>query len=247
MDNQLIRKLTIPASDCDYSSRLSVPDTFALFQDLATDHAHALNIAGPDLAPRHLFWLAVKTKVKFYRRPAMNEPVEAETWPEPAERIRCNRDYRLAAAGEVLALGKTEWAVVNTETGQLRRGTEVFPEGIAFRSDVVWEEPFARLRDDFGEEPVFARYSVRSTDIDLGGHMNNVAYVRCLAGAFSTAEWDALDVKEMEVHFKAPCFEGEELALQKRERNGALEIRMSAGGRTVILASIRPAGRSAGN
>ena len=38
MDNHLIKNLKIPASDCDHTSRLSAPDTFALFQDAATDH-----------------------------------------------------------------------------------------------------------------------------------------------------------------------------------------------------------------
>ena len=239
MDNQLTRKLTIPASDCDHTSRLSVPDTFALFQDMATDHAHALGIAAPDLAPRHLFWLAVRTKVKFLRRPAMNEAVEAETWPESAERVRCNRDYRLTAGGEVLALGKTEWAIVNTETGQLRRGTEVFPAGITFRTDTVWDEPFARLRDDFDGMPVFARHTVASTDIDVGGHMNNVAYVRALAGAFSTKEWEELNVKELEIHFKASCYEGQTIDLQRRRRDGGLDVRMSVEGKTVTLARIQ--------
>jgi len=198
----------------------------------------ALGIGVPQLSPRHLFWLTVKTKVKFLRRPAMNEPAELETWPEPAERIRCNRDYRLTRGEEILALGKTEWTIVNTETGQLQRAAEVFPEGLTFRQDAVWTEPFARLRDDFDSEPVFARYTVRSTDIDLGGHMNNVAYVRALAGAFSTGEWDAMDVGELEVHFKASCYEGETLELQRRQRDGFTEVRMSAGGKTVILARI---------
>ena len=238
MDNHLIKNLKIPASDCDHTSRLSAPDTFALFQDAATDHALDLHIGVPDLAPRHLFWLTVKTKVRFLRRPGMNESVQLETWPEPADRIRCNRDYRLTHDGETLALGKTEWAIVDTTTGQLHKASEVFPEELTFRTDAVWREPFARLRDDFADEPVFARYTVRSVDIDLGGHMNNVAYVRALAGAFSVAEWDAMDVKEMEVHFKATCYEGDTLELQRRNRDGATEVCMSVDGRTVILARI---------
>lgn len=238
MENSLKKRLTIPASDCDHTSRLSVPDAFALFMDIATDHAMALGIGVPQLAPRHLFWLTVKTKVQFLRRPAMNEPVELETWPEPAERIRCNRDYRLTHGGEVLALGKTEWTIINTETGQLQRASDVFPAGLDLRQDTVWTEPFARLRDDFADEPVFARYTVRSTDIDLGGHMNNVAYVRTLAGAFSTGEWDALNVRELEVHFKASCYEGDTLELQRRERDGFTEVRISAAGKTAILARI---------
>ena len=68
--------------------------------------------------------------------------------------------------------------------------------------------------------------------------MNNVAYVRALAGTFSTGEWDALDVGELEIHFKAACFEGEELAFQRRERDGALEVRLSAGEKTAVLVRI---------
>ncbi len=238
MENSLKKQLVIPASDCDHTARLSIPDTFALFQDIATDHANALHIGVPDLSPRGLFWLTVKTKVKLFRRPDMNEAAEAETWPEPAERIRCNRDYRLTHGGEVLALGKTEWAIANLATGQLHKAAEVFPPELTMRTDAVWTEPFARLRDDFADEPVFARYTVRSTDIDLGGHMNNVAYVRALAGAFSTREWDAMDVKELEIHFKTSCYEGDTLVMQRREKDGGTEVRMSVDGKTVILARI---------
>ena len=68
--------------------------------------------------------------------------------------------------------------------------------------------------------------------------MNNVAYVRALAGAFSTKEWDAMDVRELEVHFKASCYEGDTLVMQRRERGGFTEVRMSVEGKTVILARI---------
>ena len=237
MKNQQINPMRVPASDCDVSSRLSVPDTFALFMDIATDHANALGIGMPDLAPRDLFWLTVKTRVAFRRRPAMNEAVTVETWAEPPERIRWIRDYRLTAGDEVLALGKTEWTIINTQTGRLHPAPDICPAGLEPR-ERVWDEPFARLRDDFAEEPVFARYTVRSTDIDLGGHMNNVAYVRALAGAFSTEEWKKLDVQDLEIHFKASCYEGQTIELQRRERDGGLDIRMSVAGKTVILARI---------
>jgi acyl-ACP thioesterase len=238
MENTRKEKLLIPASRCDHTARLSVPDTFALFMDMATDHANDLGIGMADLSPRHLFWLTVKTKVRFLRRPAMSEPVEAETWPEPAERIRCSRDYRLRTGEEVLALGKTEWTVVNTETGKLHPTGEIYPAGVEMRTDTVWPEPFARLRDDFDGVDVFARHTVCSTDIDIGGHMNNVAYVRALAGAFSTAGWDALDAGELEIHFKASCYEGDVIEMQQRRTDGGLDVRMSVDGRTVVLARI---------
>jgi len=237
MKNQERKTTRVPASACDRTSRLSVPDTFALFMDIATDHANSLGIGMPDLAPRDLFWLTVKTRVVFHRRPAMNETVSVETWAEMPERIRWIRNYRLTAGDEVLADGKTEWTIINTQTGRLHPAPDICPEGLEPR-ERVWDEPFARLRDDFDGEPVFARYTVRSTDIDLGGHMNNVAYVRALAGAFSTGEWEELNVQDLEIHFKASCYEGQTIEMQRRERDGGLDIRMSVEGKTVVLVRI---------
>lgn len=238
MKNTLKRELTVDPGVCDFSGALGIPDTFGICMDLAASHAASLGIGMWDLAARHLFWLTVKTRVHFLRRPRMCETITGETWPEPADKIRCNRDYRLLSGDEVLAIGKTEWAVVNTETGKLQSAAEIYPEGLEMRADVVWDEPFARLRDDFDGVPVFARHTVASTDIDVGGHMNNVAYVRALVGAFSSREWKELGVRDLEIHFKASCFEGQTIDMQRRECLGGLEIRMSVAGNTVVLARL---------
>ena len=238
MENTLKRNMLVYPGICDYSGDLGVPDTFGICMDLAAEHANSLGIGMWDLAARHFFWLTVKTRIRFLRRPRMADTITGETWPEPADRIRCNRDYRILAGEEVLAVGKTEWAVINTETGKLQPASDIYPRELEMRSDVVWDEPFSRLRDNFDGEPIFARHVVSSTNIDVGGHMNNVAYVRALAGAFSTREWEELNVQDLEIHFKAPCYEGQTIEMQRRERDGGLDIRMSVEGKTVILARI---------
>ena len=239
MENTLKREMLVYPGVCDHRGDLGVPDTFGICMDLAAEHAARLGIGMWDLAARSLFWLTVKTRIHFLRRPRMAGAITGETWPEPADKIRCNRDYRLWAGDEVLAVGKTEWAVVNTETGKLHPAPDIYPAELEMRRDTVWDEPFSRLRDDFDGIPVFARHTVQSTDIDVGGHMNNVAYVRALAGAFSTKEWDALDLKDLEIHFKASCYEGQTIQLQRREKDGGLDIRMSVEGKTVVLARIK--------
>ncbi len=238
MENTLKRDMLVYPGVCDYSGNLGVPDAFGICMDLAAQHANSLGIGMWHLASRSLFWLTVKTRIHFLRRPRMGDAITGETWPEPADKIRCNRDYRLWAGDEVLAVGKTEWAVVNTETGKLYPASDIYPKEVEMRSDTVWDEPFARLRDDFDGVSVFARHTVMSTDIDVGGHMNNVAYVWALAESFSTQEWTALNVRDLEIHFKASCYEGQTIELQRRERDGGLDIRMSVAGKTAVLARI---------
>ena len=231
--------LTVLPGSCDSAAKLGVPDTFALFMDAATLHAEALGIGMNGLMKRGLFWLTVRTRIRFYRRPSMIETVTVRTWPEKPERSRCNRDYRLEQGGEVLAEGKTEWMIMNTQTGRLHPADSVFPEGLEIEPDRVLPEPFMRMTDDFTDADDFGSYTVRSTDIDLGGHMNNAAYVRAIAGLFDSDTWQGMNIHEMEVAFRAPCFEGNVLRAQKRVRDGATEVRLSCEGKTVVLARIQ--------
>ena len=232
------RELTILPSMCDGEGRLSVPDTFALFMDIATEHAEALNIGFRALMPRSLFWLTVRTRIRFYRRPGLVERITAATWPETPERSRCNRDYVLRQGEQVLAEGRTEWMIMNTQTGRLCPTDAVFPRGLDLVEDRVLPGPYMKLTDDFAEAETFGSYTVRSTDIDVGGHMNNAAYVRAIAGAFTADAWRAMNIREMEVSFRTPCFEGETLKFQRRQGDAGLELRLSREDRTVALARI---------
>ena len=223
MEIKYTKELTILPSLCDSSARLGIPDTFALFMDAATEHACALGCGIDVLGPRGLFWLTVRTRVRFYRRPAMLERVSVSTWPEAPERMRTNRDYTIEQGGELLAAGKTEWTVLDQSTGRLYPMSGVFtPEPDSLPAP-VWEDPFTRMRGEALEE--LARRPLRSTDIDLGAHMNNVAYLRSLASAFSCRDWQALNIRELEIAYRAPCYEGETLIWQMRDEGGALSLR----------------------
>ena len=231
-------ELTILPSMCDAEGKLGVPDAFGLFMDMAAAHAEHLGTGFKDMMPRGLFWLTVRTKLRFHRRPELIETVRAITWPETPERSRCNRDYILKKGDETLIEGKTEWMVMNTRTGRLWPADSVFPADLEVSEERVLPEPLSRLSDDLQDAEELGTYTVRSTDIDLGGHMNNAAYVHAIAGMFSSADWKALDIREMEVAFRTPCFEGEVLRVQKQPTPEGLAIRLSREGKTVLLARI---------
>ena len=212
MNNIFYKDYVITPGMCDYSARLGLADTFSIFQDIASEHAGELGIGANLLPERGLFWLTVKTKIHFIKRPAMMSRAVAKTWPKEADGLRCWRDYLLVdEAGEVLAEGKTEWAILNHRTGRPIKCGEVYPEGLQLLEDDVITEGFARIEPDFSGCEKLGEYKVRSVDIDLGGHMNNVAYLRSLFGLFSSRELKEMNITEVEVYFKKSCFEGETL------------------------------------
>ena len=103
----------------------------------------------------------------------------------------------------------------------------------------ITEAP-ARFRDDLLPEELVQRHTVRSTDIDMGRHMNNVAYVRLLLDCFPASVLADGKIGSMEVHYAAPCLEGEELSVLCR-REGSI-CRMAVrkpDGKTAVLAAVR--------
>ena len=240
MENRYRKEIVILPSVCDSAALLGIPDTFALFMDIASEHAAALGCGIRELEERGLFWLTVRTRVRFFRRPGMMDRATLSTWPEAPGRLRAERDYLLEQNGEVLAAGKTEWGVLDQASGKLISPREVYPPELTFFPEAVWAEPFTRLPEEPLEE--YARYAVRSVDMDLGGHMNNVAYLRSLAGTFPDPEWQGMRIRELEIADRTSCHEGDTLIWQRRTLpDGAMILRAALeDGKTAVQARLIP-------
>ena len=224
MECKMEKQLLVPASMCDHTGRLAIPHIFSLFMDLATEHGDAMGLGMDVLAKKNLIWLTVKTRIRFFRRPGMLENIAALTWPETPGRIRCHRFYQLSDSEGVLVDGKTEWAMMDISTGRLARIADTYPHELEHLDAAVCEGPFSRIADDFSDCPELTAYTVRSTDIDMAQHMNNAAYVHAVFGAFSCRELEEMNIREAEVHFRAPCFEGDRLSFRRRDTEDGVEI-----------------------
>lgn len=224
MEIKLQKNIKIETSMCDNLSKLSIPSLFTIFMDLACEHAPMLGLGSDTLIPKGLFWVAAKTKVKIHRKPEMLTEATACTWPEAPGRIRTNRYYTLSDQNGVLAEGKTEWAIIDIKTGRPVKLSEVYPENMVHLEEKVCDLPFARIKDDFENCDSLGTYTVRSTDIDIGQHMNNVAYIRALFGAFTCKELESLNFTDIDISFKNQCYEGETLSLLKKKAENGFEI-----------------------
>ena len=215
---------TILPSVCDFDGMLSTADCFGLFMDAAAAHADALGVGIFAMQQRGLFWLTVRTKVHFLRRPRMLERVTVHTRPIAPEKVRSIREYRLMQGDELLAEGKTEWTVVETPAGKIHPMQDVFPTAVEMAAAPQYAAPFCRIDPKFDAAAHFADYTVRATDIDVGGHMNNVAYLRALFSLLPVEAQRALPRDTVEIAFRAPCFEGETLACCRRASEDAMEF-----------------------
>ena len=207
-------------SACDASSHLGIVPQFALIQDIAAEHAEALGVGAAVMIERGAFWLVVHTRLDFLARAPMMAPLSVSTWPVRCapEDLRLYRRYRIASGDAVIAEGKTEWMILNTNSGRLVRARDAgFPTDMTFCEEVVCPEPFLRMPDDWTDADVICRRTVSASDVDYAAHMNNVAYVRAMLDSFSSEELAALPVGSMEIRYGDPCHEGDEIAVLRRK------------------------------
>ena len=214
------RDSIITPSLCDASFALGVAQQFALIQDIAAEHAERLGVGGAAMTERGAFWLAVHTRLEFFLKANMMEPLSVSTWPvrTAPEDLRMHRLYRIESGERTLAEGRTEWMVLNTKTGRLLRARDAgFPTDMDFHDESVCETPFTRVADDFCDADLCFTSTVKASDIDYGNHMNNVAYVRTMLDCFTTGELAALPIRSFEIRYGDPCHEGDPIAVYRKQ------------------------------
>ena len=240
MEAYFSRQQIIDPGMCDATGRLGCADTFRMFQDVASEHAEQMGLGGIAMQKRHAFWMTVRTRVHFYKRPRMMQEVDLSTWPMAPGRMRCDRCYRLSDGETLLAEGRTEWCVYDTQANAVRSTEGLFDPETVFSGELLLPAPYARFRHDFADADRACTHVVRASDIDVGRHMNNVAYLRMLMDSFSTAEQEKMHITEMEILFCMPCFEGEALDVLRRRTDNGYEFGVRRpDGRYAALAQLR--------
>lgn len=238
--NKYTTELRILPSQTDYVNKLRYHETFNVFMDLANRHAEILGIDQKTFMDKGLFWLTVKTRIRFDRRPTMSEIVQAQTWPIKPSSVRSDRCYRLLDENGVLAEGRTEWAVMDLNAGRLANLKELFPQELVFNEESFSIEDFPRIMPCDDTFTLKNKYTVISSDIDMGQHMNNVAYVRALMGMFSVQELKDMDIREITVIFKTSAHEGDVLSMMYKKEGDILNCGLYfEDGRPSLLAQIR--------
>jgi acyl-ACP thioesterase len=239
MQNNYEKEQPILPSLCDYNAELSLSNTAKLFMDMAMYHAEMLGIGFTGFKERGLFWVAVKTKIKVFRKAKMATMVKISTWPEEAGTVRCNRDYEISDEEGVMAIGKTEWGVIDANTHLPQKTKDVYPADLVVLEKKCYPEPFAKLTGNF-EGELIGTYTVRSVDTDYGRHMNNTAYISAIEGLFDSEELSKKAFSELEIHYKSPCFEGETISFYGIENDGYLEIKaVNKEDKIIVLARLK--------
>lgn len=169
------RKVQLFHSDAAGRATISALCRFA--QESAGGHAAHLGFGMESLARQGIAWVLREQAIRILRSPLLGETVRIVTWPTRTERILCHRDYRIHDEnGAVVARGTSAWLGLDLETRRPRKADSFFHLPPERTPGPVFDQPLPPLCPPQAECRSEVR-TVRASDMDALGHMNNLRYL----------------------------------------------------------------------
>jgi len=225
MNKEYSLEKTILLSNCDFSGKLGVTGTLDLFLDIASLHEMDLGFDAITMKGMGYYWIIGKNRIRFLDRPYMLDRVVFRSWPLKPTRLFGNREYILEdSEGRPLVLGETEWLVATEGLEKLMPINDFYPHEIELSDVKLFEDKMRKVGKEFSESELIGVYTVRPTDVDFVGHMNNAAYSRAILSFISTEELRKREIRDVEIFYGLQCKEGDALSVYRRDIGGGAEF-----------------------
>ncbi len=184
MSDQFTLTAAVPFANVDREQVLLLRGVFELLQEAAIKHADQFAAGTQAIATRGETWVLNRMAAKIARYPRYEEPLRVITWSSGIRAFKGYRDFRVYCGDEIIVAASTLWLYLNLATKSLCR----VPPGIAAtfpsRDDAVFCPGLEKLAwTPPAPGAAGTEISVRYSDVDGNGHVNNTAYLDYLQTA----------------------------------------------------------------
>ncbi|MFA5057952.1 MAG: acyl-ACP thioesterase domain-containing protein [Opitutaceae bacterium] len=185
MNETLTLDLTVSYWDVDRDQLLLLPGVFKFLQEAAIKHADLFDAGTRAMVNRGESWVLNRLAAAIHRYPRYEEQLRVVTWSSGVRAFKGYRDFRVFCGEELVAAASSLWLYVNLQTKSLVRVPEEIAITFPSRTGEVFRPELDKLRlvppaaESARSYPVSVRYS----DVDGNGHVNNTAYLDYLQTA----------------------------------------------------------------
>ncbi len=213
---KIIKNSTVRGSESDASANLSVIGVFQIVQDCVTEILGKYEIDGVSLLRKYnAFWVFSKNGVRLIKPIAWSEAYTAEVFISDYSLARVFVDVAIKdGAGELAAYARVELCALDAATFRIRKTSTV-----GMDSRIVCEAAEYGITNETPSEnglSLVERITVRSSNIDLNNHTNNVEYLRFVLDTYSVAQIKARPIAGVDVCYVNQSYEGDVLEVCKR-------------------------------
>lgn len=214
------KSFQIPNSAVDRYGRLKASHILDYVQEVAGEHSALLGTDREALTQLNLFWAVIRHRVQITRLPGAGETIRVETWPMPTTRTAYPRstvcyDERGNECFRSISL----WVLMDRDTRAMvlpgKSGVQV--RGLLRGSELT--APGSMVPRELAEQQ---KRTVRFTDLDINGHMNNCRYLDWITDLLPGSFYESHSIREFTVCYLSELREGEVLDLHWEMRDGPM-------------------------
>jgi len=195
----------------DRFGRLKPSMVLLYAQTVATRHGELMNVGHDVLYPQRMFWAIIRHRVQITRLPCHGETIRVETWPLPATRSSYPRSViAYDEAGNECFRAISLWVLMDVDKRNM-----ILPgkSGISVAGSVHGNELALPGSLAPGHLTNHRQRTVRFSDLDRNGHMNNTRYLDWISDLLPSNFHQDHVLKEMTICYLAEAWEGQTLDL----------------------------------
>ena len=203
--------------ETDCTGTLRMASLFSYFQEIAGNHVLHLGIGYEVLKKLGYVWVLSRARIRINRLPFWGERGAVETWHVNADGLMYLRDFRMRdAGGDVLLCAATGWLLMDTVSFRPHL-SDVLPIALTVNDrGRALDEPLKKLIPLRGVQPVYER-SVRLSDIDVNGHVNNARYLEWIFDCYDDEFVKSHVPGFLQVNYVGETTLGDTVALSRAE------------------------------
>lgn len=220
MDKIFTKEMLPMFRDADAQGMIGMRAYLYYFQDVATEYLYRIGKGNDSLPEKYgAAWFYTKYKMKLYKKADFSKILHIETWIEKMDKLRIWQDMKISVGDEVYAVGRLESCIFHFKEQKIGRLADIeMPEGTVLDTHVDLDH-FTKIRHNISDMDYSYSHIVRYSDIDKSHHMANLRYMNLMEDNFSPDFYQKHMLKEMELHYVAQSFYGDEIKMYKKQQD----------------------------
>ena len=208
------KEIYVTAELCDQNVRLGNYQFFYFLQNAMIEGFDAIDCGNRGLGIKsNGYWAVTKSKIEIFRKPYWNEKLKVIAKSFDDGKLRVNVSTEIYSENnELLAKGIQELCILDLTTHRVKRLKETCLK-VNETSALAQFEKFPETENIINS----FEHTVRSQNIDMSRHMNNIEYIRLSMDLFYVDELCNKAPICIEVHYVGECREGEKLLCQRSD------------------------------
>ena len=204
------KKILIESTMVDNLQKMKLSSIFGLFQDIATADAEKIGYGHDVTTDAGKLWVFTRVYCEIDEYPTYLSVSDVKTYAEKRKAFAFPRQMKMTSQYEKTQVRISSlWALIDKESRKLIFKPEL-PEVEDFLEEDALPQPG---KTNKSQAHYVYRKTIRHSDIDINGHLNNTRYVELILDCHDSAFYKQKEIASLLINFETETSEGETIEI----------------------------------